>query len=81
MTELGEQSVAGLPAISGVIVLEVPPGSAAAKMGLQNLDVIWTAGGKPAPDYATLMQRLNAAPGPAAIQVYRSQKLITLPIR
>ena len=81
VTELGEQSVAGLPAISGVIVLDVPPGSAAARSGFQSLDVIWIAEDKPVPDYAALIQRVNAAPAPVVkIQVYRNQHLVTLQV-
>ncbi len=83
VTELGEQSVAALPGIEGVMVQAVPAGSAAASAGLRPLDVIWTLSGKPVPDYAALMQRVgtvSAAAGPVSVQIYRGQKLVTITV-
>ena len=83
VTELGEQSMAGLPAISGVLVLNVPTASVAAKAGLRKFDVLWTVNGQPAPDYAALIKRASAAPSTAStvsVQVYRGQKIVTLQV-
>ncbi len=83
VTSLGEQSIAGLPAIKGVILSGIPMGSVAAKIGFRSLDVIWTLDGKPVPDYAALLQRASAHPAsePAVtVQVYRNQKLTVLSV-
>jgi hypothetical protein len=60
VTTAGEQSAAGLPTIGGVLLLEVPADSRAAKAGLQKMDVILECEGKPIQSYADLQKGLSA---------------------
>jgi hypothetical protein len=61
----GEMSAFGLPGVTGVLVLELPAGSALARGGLQKNDVILSVNGIKTADMATLMQE---APALAAFQ-------------
>jgi len=76
----GEMSALGLPGVSGVLVLEVTPGSALVKAGLQKNDVIQSVNGIKTPDISTLLQQ---APALAPFQtlslgVFRQQKELVL---
>ena len=53
-------SALGLPGVTGVLVLEVPAGSALAKAGLQRTDVILSVNGTKIGDVATLLQQAPA---------------------
>ncbi len=65
IADAGEMSVFGLPGVTGVLVLEIPAGSALARAGLQKNDVILSVNGTKAADVATL---LEAAPALAPFQ-------------
>jgi len=76
----GEMSAFGLPGVTGVLVLEVPPDSPPMKAGLKKNDVILSVNGAKTADVASLLQ---LAPSPAAGQtlsvgVSRDQKTISL---
>ncbi len=60
---LGDRSAYGLPDESGVLVLAVPPGSAAQKFGLRPDDVIVAADGKAVRTTADLLGIAGAAKG------------------
>jgi len=60
IADLGEMSAFGLPGVTGVLVLEIPAGSALAKAGLQQNDVILSVNGTKVPDVATLLQEAPA---------------------
>ena len=53
----GEMSAFGLPGVTGVLVLEVPIGSALAKVGLQKNDVILSFNGAKTDDVASLLRQ------------------------
>jgi hypothetical protein len=63
VTTIGEQSVAALPAITGVLLQDVPADSAAGRAGLRNGDVILECNGNAAATFADLQKLLT---GPAA---------------
>jgi S1-C subfamily serine protease len=76
----GEMSVFGLPGVTGVLVLEVPPDSPPLRAGLKKNDVILSVNGVKTGDVASLLQ---LAPSLAAgltlsVGVSRDQKVITL---
>jgi hypothetical protein len=77
VTTVGEQSAAGLPEVRGVIIMDVPIGSAAAIDGLQNLDVIWAANELPVQTYEQL-NAFKSANAPVKLDVYRNQRLISI---
>lgn len=82
VADMGEMSALGLPGITGVLVLEVPAGSAPASGGLQKGDVILSVNGTRTADVATLFQQ---APALADFQtitlgISREQKEISLNI-
>jgi hypothetical protein len=83
VADAGEMSALGLPAIAGVLVLEVPTGSVPAKAGLQKGDVILALDGNKTADVSTL---LSQAPDLAdfhtiQLSVSRQQKEISLTLR
>jgi S1-C subfamily serine protease len=75
----GEMSAFGLPGVTGVLVLEVPAGSAPTKVGLQKNDVILSINGEKTPDTAALLQQAAALPaGSLKIGVSRDQQEIVV---
>ena len=75
---LGDQSAYGLPDDSGVLMISVPAGSAAAKAGLRKGDVIRACNGEAVKtlDSLTAIQA-RAAGGPLRLTVMRQQKLLS----
>ena len=82
IADMGEMSAFGLPGITGVLVLDVPAGSALARAGLQKNDVILALAGAKTDDVAALLrQGLAPAAGPTlTVTVSRTQKEITLSV-
>ena len=83
VADTGEMSSLGLPAVTGVLVLEVPTESALAKSGLQKGDVILSVAGAETGDVTALLRN---APALAAYQtislsVSRQQKEMPLQIK
>jgi membrane-associated protease RseP (regulator of RpoE activity) len=79
ITGEGEMSAFGLPGVTGVLVLEVPAGSALAKAGLQKNDVILSVNGGKTADTAALLRQVPALPaGRLKIGVSRDQKEIVV---
>jgi hypothetical protein len=75
VTNLGELSAAGLPSQTGVILVDVPAGSAAAKAGLKQVEVIVGCNGKPVKTLSDLKRLTAAARGkPLKLEVYRGQR-------
>ena len=75
VTSLGEVSAAGLPSQAGVILLDVPAGSAAAKAGLKQVEVIVGCNGKPVKTFGDLKRIMAANRGtPLKLEIYRGQK-------
>jgi hypothetical protein len=70
----GEVSAAGLPAETGVLLLEVPEGSAAAKAGLRKDDVVVRLGGSPVGSLDDLKRLSQSAAGNSEITVFRAQR-------
>jgi hypothetical protein len=82
IADSGEMSAFGLPGVTGVLVLEIPAGSALAKSGLQKNDVILSVNGTKTADAAALLQ---AAPALAPFQtlslgISRQQKEVVLTV-
>jgi hypothetical protein len=79
---LGEVSAAGLPGETGVALLEVPAGSAAAKAGLKEHDVILKCAGRSADTAKQLLRVWNAAAkgDKLKLEIWRDQKAATLAI-
>jgi membrane-associated protease RseP (regulator of RpoE activity) len=77
----GERSAFGLPGVTGVLILEVPPDSFPMKAGLEKNDVILSVNGAQTADVARLLQLAPslAAGQTLSISVYRDQKVIRLP--
>jgi hypothetical protein len=73
----GEMSAYGLPGITGVLVLEVPPGTVAAKFGLQKDDVILRVGATEIGEVGDL-DRAGMGSGAASLKIRRSQEDRTL---
>lgn len=71
-----EMSAFGLPGVRGVLVLDVPAGSALAKAGLQKNDVILSVNGGPTADTAALLRQVEALPAGSSLKigVSRNQK-------
>ena len=69
ITTAAEVSAAGLPDKSGVLLLEVPPDSAAARAGLQRMDVILKFNDKP----VHTQDDLTKTPVPQTLTVFRNQ--------
>jgi hypothetical protein len=78
----GEMSAFGLPGVTGVLVLEVPGGSALAKSGLRKNDVILSINGAKTADVAALLQQAPALTSgqTLAAGISRHQKETTLAI-
>jgi len=76
----GEMSAFGLPGVSGVLVLEIPAGSAPMKAGLQKNDVILSVNGAKTADVRTLLQQAPAPTGgqSLAIGISRNQREMVL---
>jgi len=75
---LGEMSAAGLPGETGVIVLDVPIGSAAATAGLRKGDVILRVNGSDTATLADLL-RLSGAAGPRSkLSISRQQRELVI---
>ena len=73
-------SAFGLPGVTGVLVLEVPAGSALAKAGLKKNDVILSINGTKAADVAGLLRQASAltAGQTVPVTIWRNQKESTL---
>jgi membrane-associated protease RseP (regulator of RpoE activity) len=79
---LGDRSAYGLPEEAGVLVLQVPVGSPAAKAGLQKDDVILGCNGKPVPTVSALRAVQDGAAGqPLKLAVIRKQQTVSVEIR
>ena len=72
----GEQSAAGLPSISGVILLEVPGNSACAEYGFQTSDVIIVCESQEVQNYARLKELTDNSRSAKSLNfvVFRNQK-------
>jgi hypothetical protein len=72
----GEMSAFGLPGVTGVLVLDVPPDSALARAGLRKNDVILSVNGEKTADTAALLRQAPALPAEKALNlgVSRDQK-------
>lgn len=80
---LGDRSAYGLPDEAGVIVISAGDNSLLSLSGLQNKDVIRTAGNKNVEDVKQLMdvyQSLNWT-GEITLTILRNQQLVTLTLR
>lgn len=82
IADAGEMSALGLPGVTGVLVLDVPAGSALAQGGVQKGDVILSVNGTRIGDLATLLQQVPALAGYQSIVlgVSRQQREVTLNI-
>jgi hypothetical protein len=72
----GEMSAFGLPAVTGVLALEISADSALAKAGLRKDDVILSVNGTKTADTAALLQQTESAPAGSSLRlgVSRDQK-------
>jgi len=77
---MGDVSASGLPGETGVLVLEVPPASRAAAVGLHKGDVILRLEGKPVETLRDLQRLAAGAPqfGTVRLVVWRGQREQTL---
>lgn len=81
ITGLGDRSAYGLPNETGVLVLEVPAASPAAKAGLLKDDVIIACAAEPVITVADLQKRRDKTAGKVlSLQVIRKQQRLTLEI-
>ncbi|MCX5656070.1 MAG: PDZ domain-containing protein, partial [Planctomycetota bacterium] len=73
---MGEMSASGLPGEVGVLIVDAPADSPAAKAGLRTGDVVLQCGGRAANDLKTLLREYGAAkPGQkVTLGVHRNQK-------
>lgn len=77
----GDQSAYGLPRASGVLMAEVPAGSAAAEEGLRKNDVIVACNGKPVRNVGDLLASQRRANGRTLkLTVIRQQKSLSVDI-
>jgi hypothetical protein len=76
----GEMSAFGLPGVTGVLILEVPPDSPPMKAGLKKNDVILSVNGAKTTDVASLLQLAPSltAGQTLSVGVSRDQTVITL---
>ena len=65
----GEMSAFGRPGVTGVLVLDVPAGSALAKAGLQKDDVILSVNGGKTADTAALLRQVWALPAGSSLKI------------
>jgi len=78
---LGDQSAYGLPSAAGVLVIEVPIGSLAAKAGLRKNDVIIARNGKPVGNLEDLIAgRRDVKDDTLRLTVIRQQKSLSVSI-
>jgi len=78
---LGDRSAYGLPDETGVLILEVPAGSPAAKAGFQKDDVILACNGQPVRTMKDLQElRDQAASKKLTLSVIRKQKKMTIEV-
>ena len=72
----GDQSAAGLSAIAGVEVVEVPDGSVLSSFGFRIGDVILECGGKSTNNFETFIKQFEkeAKSGEVVLQISRDQK-------
>lgn len=79
----GEMSAFGLPGVTGVLVLEVPAGSAPARAGLEANDVILSVNGTGIGDTRALLKLVpDTASGPSvSLGISRQQALKTLTLK
>jgi hypothetical protein len=78
---LGERSAYGLPDESGVLLLNVPAASPAAKAGLQKDDVIIACNGQPVRTMNDLQELRDAAAGDKlTVSIIRKQKRLTVEV-
>ncbi|MCY2995286.1 MAG: PDZ domain-containing protein [Planctomycetota bacterium] len=76
---LGDRSAYGLPDETGVLLLNVPAGSPAAKAGLQQEDVIVGCNGKPVKTVRRLQELRDEAAGkPLSLAAIRKQKTLAV---
>ena len=76
---LGDRSAYGLPDETGVLLLNVPAGSPAAKAGLQQDDVIVGCNGKPVKTVRSLQELRDEAAGkPLSLAAIRKQKTLAV---
>jgi hypothetical protein len=80
----GEVSAAGLPGEIGVVIVGAPPGSALAKAGLREGDVVLKCAGTDVTDRASLATAIAGYPRtePLPLQIFREQsrRTIRLPV-
>ncbi len=81
ITGLGDRSAYGLPDESGVLLVNVPAGTPAAKAGLRKDDVILACQGKPVRTVQDVLARQSAAAGSKlSLEVRRQQQNVTLEV-
>lgn len=75
-----EKSATGMPEITGVLVVELPPDSAAGMLGLQENDVILAVNGQPVDTLQDFLQFMDhaATREENTIRIFRYQKPLEL---
>ena len=83
MTELGEVSAAGLPGAVGILLLELPADSAAARAGFRRLDVVLDWNGEVVREVGDLESRYRRLDREAIarLRLFRQQQDIPLELR
>jgi len=69
VADAGEMSAFGLPGITGVLALEIPAGSALARAGLKQHDVILSVNGVKTADAAALLRLASLLTGGQSLQI------------
>jgi len=77
---MGEMSALGLPGVTGVLVLEIPPGSNLAKAGLMKNDVLLSVNGDKVNDVAGLLQQVPSLSKTLSLTISRQQRVSTLTV-
>ncbi len=78
---LGDRSAYGLPGEQGVLALDVPETSDAARVGLQRDDVILNCNGRPVRNIAELLAMQDQAAGKSlSISLQRKQETVSLDV-